>query len=384
MSTLDAAVDSPNERRRRRVLFAGGMTIVVLAAVAVGLWLAFGGSSASGKTGTTAAGSTALAQVTRRSLAETQTVSGTLGYRDERTLAAQGQGTITWIAPEGVTRKRGQVLYRLDDAPVVLLYGATPAWRALSSGVSDGPDVAELEWNIVHLGFDPNRDVQIDEHWDWATTAAVERWQDALGLDRTSTVALGSVVFLPGPRRIGQHTASVGDAVQPGTPVTSTSSTSQQVRVDLDATDQTLAVVGRRVSIDLPDGSSVPGRITKVGKVAQAAASTSTSTSSSAASSSASSSATSSATIEVDIALLRRPQDALDQAPVDVNVPTESRRNVLAVPVTALIAPLGGGYAVEVASGEATHLVAVTPGLYADGYVEVRGVREGERVVVPQ
>jgi hypothetical protein len=382
MSTLDAAVDSPNERRRRRVLVAGGIAFLVVAAVAAGLWLAFGrDSSASGTSGTTAAASTTLAPVTRRNLAETETFSGTLGYADERPLAAQAQGTITWIAPEGAPRKRGQVLYRLDDAPVVLMYGATPAWRELSSGVSDGPDVAELEWNLVRLGFDPNRDVQIDAHWDWATTAAVERWQGAHGLDETGSVALGSVVFLPRPRRIGQHAAAVGDSVQPGSAVMSTSSISQQVEVDLDATDQTLAVVGRRVSIDLPDGSSVAGRITNVGKVAQAATS---STSTSSAADSSSTSASTGATIEVDISLLRRPDDELDQAPVDVNLTTASRARVLAVPVTALVALLGGGYAVEVAGGGTTHLVAVTPGLYAGGYVEVSGVRAGERVVVPQ
>ncbi len=338
--------------------------------------------------------------VTRRDLAETQTESGTLGYADSRTLnvpsstgqstgggqgsaasgASSGSGTVTWLAPEGSVVKRGGVLYRVDNSPVVLMYGAVPVYRALAAGVGDGPDVRQLEQNLVALGYDPSKAIVVDDHFDSATAAAVRRWQDALGQTQTGSVALGSLAFLPGPRRIGQETAAVGSVVQSGSPVMTTTSAAQLVTVELDATDQTLAVAGRRVTVDLPDGSTVPGRIISVGTVAQ-----SSSSSSSTAGAASSGSSTPSATIEVEIALLRPAPGALDQAPVDVDLTTQSASNVLAVPVTALVALLGGGYAVEVSTGGTTRLVAVTPGLYAGGYVELtRGVREGERVVVPQ
>jgi multidrug efflux pump subunit AcrA (membrane-fusion protein) len=76
----------------------------------------------------------------------------------------------------------------------------------------------------------------------------------------------------------------------------------------------------------------------------------------------------------------------LDEAPVTVGIARETRRGVLAVPVTALLARSGGGYAVEVVAAGARRRVPVETGLFADGHVEVsgRGISEGTRVAVPQ
>jgi hypothetical protein len=63
-------------------------------------------------------------------------------------------------------------------------------------------------------------------------------------------------------------------------------------------------------------------------------------------------------------------------------------KNVLVVPVNALLALTGGGYAVEEVEADGTHkLVGVSVGLFddAEGLVEVSGsgVHSGQRVVVP-
>jgi hypothetical protein len=72
-----------------------------------------------------------------------------------------------------------------------------------------------------------------------------------------------------------------------------------------------------------------------------------------------------------------------------VTITTGSVTNALVVPVAALRAQPGGGYAVEVAeAGGRHHLVAVGLGLFddADGLVQVTAtsLTAGQRVVVPK
>jgi multidrug efflux pump subunit AcrA (membrane-fusion protein) len=77
----------------------------------------------------------------------------------------------------------------------------------------------------------------------------------------------------------------------------------------------------------------------------------------------------------------------LDSAPVQVAITTATAKDALVVPVTALLALAGGGYAVEAVDSAGTHsLVAVTTGLFDDaqGLVQVDGdLTPGMRVVVP-
>jgi HlyD family secretion protein len=189
------------------------------------------------------------------------------------------------------------------------------------------------------------------------------------------------VTFLPGERRVESVEVGLGDQIQVGQTVLTTSSTRQVVTVDLDASDQALVAVGNEVTIELPDGSEIAGTIEDIGTVA-----TSSDSSEATQGNQANQDSSSTATVPVTITLDEASGVELDEAPVDVEIASESAENVLAVPVTALVALLGGGYAVEVvdASGQ-THLVRVDPGVYADGYVEITGdgIEEGMTVVVP-
>jgi len=80
---------------------------------------------------------------------------------------------------------------------------------------------------------------------------------------------------------------------------------------------------------------------------------------------------------------LEHPVAHLDEAPVSVELVKNIRRDVLAVPATALTATAGGGYAIEVLEGVHRFALAVTPGMFANGYVQVEGagVHEGLTVI---
>jgi peptidoglycan hydrolase-like protein with peptidoglycan-binding domain len=289
---------------------------------------------------------------------------------DDSEPSYDGSGTVTSLARAGSLVTRGEALYRLDGDPIVLMYGSTPAYRALQSGVSDGPDVRELEQNLAALGFDPGT---VDDTFDSATAAAVGDWQESLGLDVTGSVELGRIVFLPGPRRIGEHKTTVGSVLSSSSEVLDTSSTKRVVSVELEASLQDLAHEGERVEVELPGGGFARGRITRVGRVAREVEGDS-----------ADPGAEPQLVIDVTIELRRkRGLGELDETPVSVGLAQETRRDVLAVPVTALVALQGGGYGLELAGNR--RIVPVEAGLFADGYVEVSGsaIREGTRVVVP-
>jgi peptidoglycan hydrolase-like protein with peptidoglycan-binding domain len=281
-----------------------------------------------------------------------------------------GSGTVTSLPRAGSVVERGDALYRLDGDPIVLMYGSTPAYRALQSGVSDGRDVRGLEQNLVALGFDPGT---VDDSFTSSTATAVSDWQESAGLEQTGAVELGRVVFLPGPRRVGEHKTSVGSVLSSGSEVLDTSSNKRVVTVELDASLQEMAHKGDRVEVTMPDGSLGRGRITGVGRVARELES-----------SSADPDAEAQMVIDVTIELRsNRGAGRLDEAPVSVGLAQETRRDVLAVPVNALVARRGGGYGVELAGSR--RIVPVRAGMFADGYVAVSGgsIREGTRVVVP-
>ena len=78
------------------------------------------------------------------------------------------------------------------------------------------------------------------------------------------------------------------------------------------------------------------------------------------------------------------PIDAFDQAPVTVGVETEAERDALAVPVGALLALAGGGYALEVVTPTGHELVrgrGRRRSPTATSQVTGEGIDEGTRVV---
>ncbi|HET6550760.1 MAG TPA: peptidoglycan-binding protein [Solirubrobacter sp.] len=334
-------------------LAAGGAAAVAL--VAAGVLVAAGGEE---PRAAEPEPERSTATVERRDLVDRETIAGTLGYADTGVLTAGASGTLTRLRDPGTTVTRGHWLYDVDGAHAAfLLYGDLPAWRDFTPWMTDGADVRQLERNLAVLGYDPG---EVDDDWDADTTAAVQDFQADRDLTGDGTLARGELVFRPGATRIGEAKATPGDQVGPGRPLNAISSTARRVTVALDARRQRLARHGGRVTVELPSGRTVKGKIADVGKVAHQQGEDDP-------------------TIDVTIAIHGR-AGRLDQAPVDVGFAVERRRDVLAVPVKALLARQGGGYAVELAGGR---LIPVEPGLYGDDMVEVDadGLHEGDTVV---
>jgi peptidoglycan hydrolase-like protein with peptidoglycan-binding domain len=318
---------------------------------------------------TSAAEATATAKVSRTDLVSRTDVDGTLGYAGQYDVVSQVQGTITDLSAEGSVVERGQALFRVDNRPVTLLYGDVPAWRRLAQGVDDGPDVRQLEQNLVALGFAIETEVTVDEEFTSATAGAVRRWQKALGVEQTGAVEVGEAVFLPGPVRISELKARKGSPAGQG-PVLAATGTSRIVSVDLEASRQSLAKVGDQVEVKLPDGRTTAGTIASVGTAAKTAGQ----------GDNAEQVVTVTVTLDDPAAT-----GTLDQAPVRVGIVSDSRKAVLAVPVNALLALAEGGYGVRVVGAGGSRIVAVKTGLFAKGMVEVEGegLAEGTDVEVP-
>ncbi len=156
------------------------------------------------------------------------------------------------------------------------------------------------------------------------------------------------------------------------TAVLTTSSTQLVVTVGLDPSKQREAKVGRRVTVEMPSGRTVSGSVSAVSPVGQSSNDTNTGGAGNG-NGNAPNGSGASTTVPVTIKLRgHAPGSGLDQASVSVAFAAARAKHVLSVPVTALLAIQGGRYAVQDAASP-HHLIPVTPGLFAAGYVEISG-----------
>ena len=106
--------------------------------------------------------------------------------------------------------RQGHVLYRVNDRPVVLLDGSTPAYRTLKAGAS-GTDVAELNADLVALGYATRAQLSPrSASFGSATTKAVAKLQATVGVTQSGTLKLGDAVFEPSSIRVTNVSAQLG------------------------------------------------------------------------------------------------------------------------------------------------------------------------------
>jgi len=317
------------------------------------------------------------ARVSRTTLVNTVQAEGTLAYGTSPPVVNRVQGTYTALPAPGTTVGRGGVLYRVDNRPVALLYGTTPAWRPFATGMTDGPDVAELQANLQTLGFP----TETTGHFGTATEYAVERWQYSLGDPPTGRIELGDIVFLPTDVRVGAWQVAIGGAAAPGAAPYAVTTTSRIVSVP-DNPELPPIAVGERVTVTLSTNATVGARVTAIAPVPPSTGQSRDDNSSS------SSSAGSNAPTALVIVRPDRPAATANAtADVQVSLVTQSAPNVLAVPVGALLALANGGYGVETVEASGQHrLVGVTTGVFTGTSVAIagRGIAAGTTVVVAQ
>ncbi|MGZ4771611.1 MAG: peptidoglycan-binding protein [Ilumatobacteraceae bacterium] len=267
--------------------------------------------------------------------------------------------TITSVVAVNTDLHSGDVLYTVDGKPVVALDGNLPAWRSLSTSSADGVDIAQLEAALVALGYDPNSNVTVDNHFDAATRTMVKAWQQGLGIDQTGKVTLGSIVFLPSTTSVTAVEQHVGDSVGEGDAVLQLASPTQDVVIDVPAGDEALVVPGLSVMI-----GDVQGTVTQL----------------------RSADADGSVVVEAVIAPATAIDGATNGSTVKVSLTLQNATGVLLVPADALVSRLDGTYAVQVkATGEAASWLAVEIVGVSGANVAIRadGLTDGTLVLLP-
>jgi peptidoglycan hydrolase-like protein with peptidoglycan-binding domain len=317
-------------------------------------------------------------KVEKGKLSAMVSLDGTLTHRARSdgspySVINQAGGIYTKLPDDGDKVACGDVLYRVDDDPVVLLCGAIPAYRDLDLG-GKGHDVRQLNRNLHELGYDAGAGIDPDDNdFTWRTEKALKRLQHDKGFDATGALDVDDAVFLPKSARIAKVTGQLGGFARPGAQVAQATSGALEVQVALAASQQGEVKKGDRAQITLPGNSSVKGKVDRLGRVARTAGQDDD---------------VGDATIPAYISL-DEPKKArgLDKAPVQVDITTKGVASALSVPVTALVGKSGGGFAVEVVrDGVRRELVAVELGLFdtAGGRVQVEGdLAEGDQVLVP-
>ncbi len=334
-------------RSRRGVLAIGFATVAAAAGSAAWLVRRPAASAAAPELPPT------TAAITRQTLTDQRSFPGQLAYGAEHRVESPLEGIVTWLPDVGSVIERGKVLLRINDLPVVLLYGELPAYRALDAALK-GNDIKQFEANLKALGHSRLTDVTL------------RRWQEQLGLEPTGVVELGRVFYAAGPVRVAGHDLVVGQRVSG--PILTFTATARVVTAELKTHEQELAPKGKEVAIALPGSRSVAGRVHSVRPVQTEGQ-------------------RDSAGLAADI-VLADPQSVsgLDDGPVTVRVVVGERRDVLVVPVGALLALAEGGFGLEIIEGASSRVVAVRTGLFANGHVEVGGpaIAEGMTVGMAQ
>ncbi len=306
------------------------------------------------------------AEVQRKDLVETTELDGTLGFGDPVALPNRASGVLTWLPEAGAIIEPGDVLYMVDDEPVIYLPGDVPAYRALRDG-HEGNDVLQLEEYLDGRGFMEPHSASVDGDFTSYTEGAIEDWYEAdFGLLDRGSIGDGLIVFGTETFRISQVTGQVGAQINGGS-VISYTDTIRLVSVQLDPELSGLLAVDQQVAVELPDESEVTATVTFVADVVTTSGDGPQAQS----------------WIDVEL-VLEGAGSAFDESPVVISVDEAIELDAVVVPIPALLALAEGGYAVEKVIDGMPVLIAVEIGSFLSNDVSVTAdLVPGDLVVVP-
>jgi hypothetical protein len=308
---------------------------------------------------------TASAEV--RDLTSTVTAACPVSYGDAWPVPAVTTGTITSLPDVDDVIQPGESLYRIDDHPVLLLRGRLPAWRDLTPWMDKGRDIAQTKRALVALGFADPAEIGTSTSWNWSLSQAIADLREAAGYTRDYTLPQSVVVFAPAAVRVAALTASPGEPVAPGTQVLTLTTTTPHVTCEIETSQRAYAIPQAQVAMTFPDGTEASGAIVDVTTQAGEGPED-----------------PDVLAAVIDVAanvLISQDTGTLARVTLTHTVAT----GVLAVPVTALVAFVDGGYGVAALDDAgAAVLVPVLTGRFAGTLVEITGgdIAPGDQVVV--
>ena len=113
--------------------------------------------------------------------------NGTLRQTDSKVLNSPMSGVVTYVPKEGTVISFGEVLFAVDNKPVILLEGTTPFYRTLDLNSNPGPDVLQLEEALIYLGY-AAEDFVSDETFDEVTSKMLNSLYIDYGIDTKSDI----------------------------------------------------------------------------------------------------------------------------------------------------------------------------------------------------
>ena len=362
---------------KRKIVVTGCLAIIclaVVAAITLGLLGGFDSDNGPDEKPTAVTSLRNTATVIKTDFVEETEVDGTLGFGDVEGLPNLSSGIVTWLPEPGTVIGFGDVIYKINDEPVILVHGTMPMFRDIDENTSGALDVAQLQTYFVESGFSDvypvtksAYDLSADRYVTSITLSQIEQWQESVGADRTGVVKKSQIVFRSEAFRVDAVTARLGQSINGGSLVNITEAR-RVVTVHLDTELGGLMAMGDVVEVELPDGKSVEGTVTHVADVATRIGQGQQQTT----------------YLDVIIELLGS-GTSFDQSPVTVKVEEVLEQEAVAVPIAALLALAEGGYGLEVLDPDNTvRLVGVELGTFHGNQVSIsRGVQPGQSVIIP-